>query len=323
MNTKQIFIAGSSRSGASMMGHILNRHPHIFTFGELHFFGQLWTKKNDGVALTKKETIHLLSKLLCIKKRSIFAQGHHADFVNQANQILDDYLNLSSAEVFAVFLRNMAVKNGGQIACEQTPRNVFYLTEILQLYPNAKIINMIRDPRDVLLSQKNKWRRRFLTAGNIPIRETIRTYINYHPITISKFWSSSVQHATRVKSERLITVYFEKVLSNPENEVRKLCDFLNITYDDDMLLVPNAGSSAQHDLAKPPGIDKSKMQKWKLGGLNQGEIFLCQKVASKMMGIHGYKKQEFKFPPLSILLYILMFPFKLGLAFFLNRLIAK
>ena len=44
---------------------------------------------------------------------------------------------------------------------------------------------MIRDPRDVMLSQKNKWKRRFLGAKQIPLREVVRSYVNYNPILIS------------------------------------------------------------------------------------------------------------------------------------------
>ena len=36
----------------------------------------------------------------------------------------------------------------------------YHLEEILQFFPNAKVINLVRDQRDVLLSQKNKWKRR-------------------------------------------------------------------------------------------------------------------------------------------------------------------
>ncbi len=44
-DTHQIFVVGSSRSGTTMMGRILDKHPSIFTFRELHFFGTIWTNK--------------------------------------------------------------------------------------------------------------------------------------------------------------------------------------------------------------------------------------------------------------------------------------
>ena len=42
---KMLFVVGNSRSGTTMMGRILGNHPDVFTFGELHFFGQLWSPR--------------------------------------------------------------------------------------------------------------------------------------------------------------------------------------------------------------------------------------------------------------------------------------
>ncbi|NIP95612.1 MAG: sulfotransferase, partial [Akkermansiaceae bacterium] len=44
-------------------------------------------------------------------------------------------------------------EEGKRIPCTQTPRNVYYLREILGAYPDARVIWMVRDPRAVLCSQ--------------------------------------------------------------------------------------------------------------------------------------------------------------------------
>ena len=59
-DTQQIFVVGG-RSGTTMMGRILDKHPSIFTFRELHFFGTIWTNKNRK--LENNEQIKLLSKI--------------------------------------------------------------------------------------------------------------------------------------------------------------------------------------------------------------------------------------------------------------------
>ena len=75
---------------------------------------------------------------------------------------------VTSASLFKAFLCHELPENYRTIPCDQTPRNVFYIADILELYPEARIINMIRDPRDVLLSQKRKWKRRFLGGSDMP-----------------------------------------------------------------------------------------------------------------------------------------------------------
>ena len=62
--------------------------------------------------------------------------------------------------VFATFMRDVAARRGRAIPCEQTGRTVFYLDVVLRDFPRGRAISLVRDPRDVLLSQKRKWRQK-------------------------------------------------------------------------------------------------------------------------------------------------------------------
>jgi hypothetical protein len=216
-NTKQIFVVGNSRSGTTMMGRILNNHQDIFTFKELHFFGQLWSEKDKEQKINKIESIKLFSKLLCIQKFGIFQQDNPSQFDEVSKSVLeqDTYTRI---KIFNLFLKYSVGQNNSSISCNQTPRDVSYINEILENFPDAKIINMMRDPRDILLSQKNKWKRRYLGASSIPFREAVRSYFNYHPITISKIWNTSVSAALSKNSNNIISIQFENLVENSENE---------------------------------------------------------------------------------------------------------
>ena len=154
MKTKQIFIVGSSRSGTTMMGRILGNHFEIFTFKELHFFGTIWTN-NSNQNLSKKQQVALLSRLLCIQERGFFSQSHHFDFNENAKKMLVEGVTNPLA-IYELFLKSISRENSCKISCEQTPKNLYYLEEILKFFPEATVINMVRDQRDVLLSKKNK-----------------------------------------------------------------------------------------------------------------------------------------------------------------------
>ena len=316
--TKQIFIVGSSRSGTTMMGRILGNHSSIFTFKELHFFGAIWTNNSEST-LDKKQQIDLFSRLLCIEKNGLFQQNNISDFNERASAILANKDISNPLSIYELFLAKITSDNKCFIACDQTPKNMYYLNEILLYFPNAKVINMVRDQRDVLLSQKNKWKRRFLGASAIPLSEAIRSYINYHPILSAKIWNSSLECTEKfTNNSRVTVVRFEDLLVEPIRIVKELCQFLEIEFNQEMLKVPVIGSSTQQDVKNQFLIDSSKKEKWKNGGLNSAEIYLSQLVSNSMMRKFKYDLEKFRFPPILTLFYLISFPVKLILAFILN-----
>ena len=318
IKTKQIFIVGSSRSGTTMMGRILGNHSSIFTFKELHFFGTIWTNHSES-NLDKKQQIDLLSRLLCIEKNGLFQQDNISDFNDRAISILANKNTSNPLSIYELFLEEITSYNNSFIACDQTPKNIYYLNEILSYFPNAKVINMVRDQRDVLLSQKNKWKRRFLGASAIPLSEAIRSYINYHPILSAKVWNSSLEYSAKfANNNRVRVVRFEDLLVEPIPTIKELCLFLEIDFHQEMLEVPVVGSSTHHDVKNKLFIDSSKNEKWKNGGLNSAEIYLSQLVANSMMKKFNYDVEKFMFLPIFILFYFISFPIKLILAFLLN-----
>ena len=317
-NVKHIFIVGSSRSGTTMLSRILGNHSDIFTFKEIHFFGTIWTKSSNK-NLNKQEQIDLLSRLFCIQENGLFKQDNISDFNEKARIVLANKNIENPLSVYELFLAEITSHNESSIACDQTPKNIYYLNEILSYFPEAKVINMIRDQRDVLLSQKNKWKRRFLGASEIPLSESIRSYINYHPILTAKIWSSSLEYSKNfIKNTSVRVVKFEVLLDNPTVSIREICQFLEVDFQDNMLRVPVIGSSTEKDTKDKFLIDSTKIEKWKNGGLNDAEIYLSQFVSKIMMQQFTYHLKKFRFPPPLTLFYLLTFPIKLALSFLLN-----
>ena len=301
-----------------MMGRILGNHSSIFTFKELHFFGTIWTKDSESI-LDRGQQVDLLSRLLCIEKNGLFQQDDISDFNERASAILVNKNVSTPLSIYELFLAKITSDNKCSVACDQTPKNMYYLNEILSYFPNAKVINMVRDQRDVLLSQKKKWKRRFLGASSIPLSEAIRSYINYHPILTAKVWNSSLEYSTEFKdNKRVKIVKFEDLLVDPIGVIKNLCQFLEIDYNPEMLKVPVVGSSTQQDVKNQLLIDSSKKEKWKNGGLNSAEIYLSQLVTNRIMKKFKYDMEKFSFPPVLILFYLISFPIKLILAFLLN-----
>jgi len=310
-----IFITGNSRSGTTMMSRILGNHADVFSFQELHFFDEQF----QGKRVTKESAIKLYAKLCAIQRNGYFGNHTITPFYEEAKQSIGEFIIFSEMEVYKKFIFDEAKRNHKKIPCKQTPQNIFYINEILEIFTDARVVVMIRDPREVLLSQKNKWKRRKLSGGEIPLWEALRSRINYHPITISKIWNAAAKQGLLFKNDkRVLTVHFEKLVSDPENVIKEVCEHVGISYSNNLLDIPVVGSSNKTDNSQIRGVDKNKTGQWNQGGLNTTEIAICEKINSALMQQVGYNLSEI--PP-NILLqswYYFSLPFRVALALLFN-----
>lgn len=285
-----ILVAGNSRSGTTMMGRVLGKHDSVFTFNEDHFFEELWLPEDNPQPMSKKEAVGLVARLLSIQRDGYFYQGNFSKYETEAREVIDGIpVSVTPPAVFAGFLAYEAKRNGKSIVCLQTPRNIYFVKEILALYPRAFFVNMIRDPRDVLLSQKRRWMGRLSGSRKIPLFHIIRTWADYHPITISLLWRSGIRAGDLfADSPRVFQVRFEDLVSAPEKMTREICVYCGLDFQPDMLKVPQVGSSNRSDKPDQLGIDSSVPGRWKQGGLTAAEIFICQRMARDGMLRHGY-----------------------------------
>lgn len=315
---RPIFIVGNSRSGTTLMSRILGNHPLVFTFNELHFFEELWDPESASV-FSPSQALKLATQLLDIQRHGYLNQTKSLEFLKEAEKIVEIISGqISPPFVFSVFLTYESHLKNKVIPCEQTPRNVLYLREILDLYPKARIINMIRDPRDILLSQKRRWKRPFLSK-TIPKKAAFRYWMNYHPVTISKLWNTNIRAAKKFENDdRLFNIRFEDLLNDPQKKIKEVCDFIDIPFNDSLLEVPQIGSSSQTDNPDKLGINKDRQQSWRQGGLSSTEILVCQKINHEFMINYGYELETVKFNLPCLAVNLLLFPLKILLSFFLN-----
>ena len=326
---KMLFVVGNSRSGTTLMGRILGNHDDVLTFGELHFYGQLWSPASTVVFDTDLAS-ELFAKLLCIQREGYRTHGEYSSYLKEALTFCQGLSNsqFHPAELFSAFLSYETLRSGKSIPCDQTPRNVFYIDEIIKQYPQAKIVNMIRDPRDVLQSQKRKWKRRFLGGTDLPFKETVRDWINYHPITISRIWHTAVTAADKFSdNENVKNVYFEKLLSDPVTTIKEICEFVEIGFSTTMLDVPQVGSSVDADKPTKIGINPRRTGQWNISGnndniqlgiLNSSEVYINQRLNAELMKRHKYTPIFIRPNFLRLMLSLLSFPLKILFALLFN-----
>jgi hypothetical protein len=317
---KIFFIVGNSRSGTTMMLRILNNHPDVFVLNELHFFEQLWTPADKDKPLSKEQAVLLASKLFFIQKEGYTGEMDVTRYQKEAAVWIEGLgtSTFIAHDIYTKLMLKVTADEGKKIPCEKTPQNVFYIAEILDLYPQARIINMVRDPRAILLSQKRKWLRRKMGATFITAKEAFRLRINYHPFTLSKLWNAAISAAERFSLHpAVMTVRFEDILDQPDKTMQSICQHLQIPFMPSMLDIPQASSSNEAD-SQATGIKKERAGNWQKGGLSNEEIAICEKTCAPFLRKHQYPLLQPSVNWIKMTGWYLLFPIKLALALLLN-----
>ena len=318
-NAKVIFITGNSRSGTTMMSRILGNHDEVYAFQELHFFDEVLASNNAESKIEKKEAVKLFAFLCAIQRNGYFGSRNFKPFIAEAEKVINDNSEYSYIGVYARFLKYETERNSKSIPCEQTPQNIFSIDEILSHIKGSKVLIMVRDPREVLLSQKNKWKRRQLSGGEIPFWESVRSKINYHPITISKIWKAAMSQAMKLENRTgVLIIKYEDLVANAESTMQKVCTHVGINYSSGLTDIPIVGSSNFSDNKNLKGIDSSKKGAWKNGGLSSAEIFICQRITDKQMKHFGYEQTVVHPNAFNLLWYKISLPFRLTISVLFN-----
>jgi hypothetical protein len=269
---------------------ILNGHHQIQLAGETHYFEDLRTKLGPFATqpLSDQRLLQCQDYFLALAHRPY---GHHGD----PNQSRLDRTQLArmATEIggggdayFEAYCRLEADSAGATIWGEKTPRHVFCIAEMLALYPTARVICLVRDPRAVVASYRD-WKNQggFDFDADPGHQESLqveqaRTRKSYHPLIIATLWKlamrASRQALDRFGPERIRLVKYEQVARDGEVAIAALADWLGIEFEPAMTEVPMHNSSFQ-TYAKTAGISATPIDRWRelLAPSELGAIELC------------------------------------------------
>jgi hypothetical protein len=196
------------------------------------------------------------------------------------------------AQAFGLLLSAYAVQNGKPRWGEKTPLAEFYAHKMLEAFPHARVIHMIRDPRDVCASRRRvPWPH--LRNRNPYKRAAQRILASIAWIAYS--WRRSAQIAERHRTrhpERYFVLRYEDLVADPVERLKHVCDFLGEHYDARMLEM-----GAYPEFRERGG--NSSFDQWEhistasvgrhLSSLTPRQIRLCEWIAGAELRRQGYE----------------------------------
>jgi len=145
-------LLGSQRSGTTMLRLMINNHPNLAVPHETAFMTVFYHKLQEYGDLSKRENAaHLLED---ISQYHLVVRGNH---ITDKSAILS-YPISSFSNLINAIMSEYAKAQGKSRWGDKTPYYTPDIDILWQLFPGCKIIHLIRDGRDVLLSQlKINW----------------------------------------------------------------------------------------------------------------------------------------------------------------------
>lgn len=226
-NLEFFAIVGVGRSGTTLLMSMLNAHPKIALPPEFHFVNQHIV---PAPAASLSEAINRLEDDPRFARLGMTVEEVVRPFTQ--NQIPFTMTNL-----YRQILQTYAHKQNVSIIGDKAPKYVEYLPILHKIFPNAKIIHLIRDPRDVYLSRTK--------AGWSASRPDSMQYLAYRAQ-----YALGRRLGPQLFGANYLEIHYEHLLTQPETELKHICQFIGVPYQPEML----AFSDSARDLVFPDEI---------------------------------------------------------------------
>ncbi|MFH2143960.1 MAG: sulfotransferase [Bacteroidota bacterium] len=284
-NIPFFFIIGRPRSGTTLLQSLFDAHPNVIIPPESPVIVNLFNRYGKSSKVESFMPEKLISDLKSIRKFSMWPideirlkselQNFNGNFQELIKTVYSSY-------------KSPFTKNNINIFGDKNPIYSLFLKKITRIIPDAKIIYIIRDYRDHILSTKR-----------VKLLLESTTIIAYR-------WKKSLIAINKLKTkypDKFFTIRYEDFVENPVTEMKKMCEFLNIDFFPDVFdyykkepvfydkMNREAFDLFHSALLKP--INNSAVGKWK-SSLSKKDIQTADYICRKKSTLYGYQPEYLK-----------------------------
>lgn len=234
-----LIVLGVRRSGTTLLRVMLDRNPSLAVPDESYFVPQL-ARRHRGIvdAAAFTDDLRRLPTLVewDLSPDSVAARLRSG---------------MTTGEAIAAVFEAYAEARGKNRWGDKTPLYMQYLPLLEALFPTALFVHLVRDGRDAALSY-------------LAVPGGIMTTGWGHPRDAAGFacqWATEVRAARalgRRVGDRYLEVRYETLVAAPAEELRRVCGFAGLAYDEAMLGYVGETDSArkehQQRLNEPPRV---------------------------------------------------------------------
>jgi hypothetical protein len=231
------FIAGQAKSGTTLVAALLDNHPELLVLPQETAYFPTVLKKYGNASrreqfdyLTKKS----FSRVLFVGEpkwreheyknfpQEKFRESFERIAFDPSNERRDLLALMAEAYAQTIDVPLDRIKRW----IEKTPANRNHVDQIFTRFPNAKLLVTLRDPRAILATQ-------------IALEKTRRTK-RFSVYYVIAHWRVAAKLARRVRAGDVqgVFVQFEQLVSDPAAAMKKVCDYLEVQFNPEVVLTP-------------------------------------------------------------------------------------
>ena len=183
-----VFILGQFRSGSTLLEQVLSAHSAVTTGGELPLLGMIAARD-----------------------------------LRPYPQSLADLTTEQAAALHDAYLSGVALRLPGAsgIITDKRPDNFYHIGLILRLFPDARILHTVRDPRDTCLSNY------FLHLSHAQPHAIDLSHLGHQ----YRAYERLMAHWKSIAPDNILDVDYDALVRSPEPEIQKVLAFLNLPFD--------------------------------------------------------------------------------------------
>ena len=277
-NTSQapVFIVGNDRSGTTMLRLILDRSPALSMPTESMIVEDFApVRKQSGSLADHAAATQFLSTVWNHPKVAHWGLPEQPPEMPRGLSHIDAYRFALSAPYKAY-----AHVHGKTGWGDKTPSYINLIDEIMAVWPNAQIVNIVRDGRDVSLSLRS-----MPFGGN-------------NTWAMARDWARGIElgeAAALAYPGQVHRIRYEDLVSNPGPAIEQLCAAIGLEYEQQMLDIHETPEhkvvSGQEDWFEQVwnGINQGSVGKWRRK-MDQRQLVLFESIAGEQLDLLGYER---------------------------------
>lgn len=272
MTPRVVFITGVGRSGTTVLQSMLHSHSEFHFSPETHFF-----KRYILPFQLKKKT----------PSKEILARDTYLKRLSEDlfKQVVNSKLQ-SDSDFTQTFQTIMKGGENTPLIGDKDTEYVRYFPHLKRFFPDAFMIHIIRDPRDVVASRlKTEW--------------GAKRSLEFHIAEYQYYLKKVRKEGPELFGERFIELKYEDLIANPQVELEKVLQKIGVKFEPTMLeFYKNDNSLVAEDEKKWKGnvskpLQSSNSGKWK-ESLTVREAALVQKGLRSFFEEMGYERVQEK-----------------------------